>query len=104
MGMKVIEIKVVPYNALQCEAETFTINGAPADKSDFGSNENVASFDYEYGEWADENWACADNRFIPRKEIPEGVLEQYGITEEQYREIQEKLVDQFNVGSCGWCV
>lgn len=97
-------IKIEPYGALPCEAQTFEVNGVEGDKSDFGHNDDEGSFDYEYGEWDDENWACADNRFTPRADIPDGVLEKYGITEQEYRDIQDKCVEIFNVGGCGWCV
>ena len=97
-------INIVPYGALPCEAQTCEVNGVAGDKSDFGYNNDEGSFDYEYGEWADENWACADNRFIPHTDIPEGVLTKYGITEAEYRDIQYKCAEMFAVGNCGWCV
>lgn len=97
-------IKIVPYGALPCEAAEFEIDGKPADKSDFGRNTDVGSFDYEYGEFDDENWACADNQFDAHADIPEGVLQKYGIDEARYREIQAELSEKFNVGGCGWCV
>lgn len=101
---KVLEIKAVPYGSLPCEAQEFVINGVKGDKSDFGHNGDVGSFDYEYDDWAEENWSCADNQFTPHNEPPEGVLEKYKITEEQYREVQEHCATTFSVGGCGWCV
>jgi hypothetical protein len=97
-------INIVPYGALPCEAKTFEVNGVQGDKSDFGDNGDVGSFDYEYGPLDDENWACADNQFTPHADIPEGVLTKYSITEAEYRDIQDKCAHLFAVGNCGWCV
>lgn len=102
--MALKDIKIVAYGALPCEAQVFEINGVSGSKSDFGYNSDVGSFDYEYGEWDDENWACADNQFIARDEVDLEVLEKYGITEDEYREVQSQLAEQFCVGGCGWCV
>lgn len=97
-------INIVPYGALPCEAATFEVNGIKGCKSDFGHNSDVGSFDYEYGPWDDENWSCADNQFEPHTDIPDGVLEKYKITEQEYRDIQDKCSSIFSVGGCGWCV
>jgi hypothetical protein len=97
-------INIVPFGALPCEAQTFDVNGVAGDKSDFGSNGDVGEFDYDYGPLDDENWACADNQFTPHTDIPEGVLAKYGITEAEYRDIQDKCVALFAVGGCGYCV
>jgi hypothetical protein len=97
-------INIVPYGALPCEAKTFEVNGVEGYKGDFGDNGDAGSFDYEYGEFADENWACADNQFSPHADIPEGVLAKYSITEAEYRDIQDKCTELFAVGGCGWCV
>ena len=97
-------INIVPFGALPCEAQTFEVNGVEGRKDDFGYNGDEGSFDYEYGEWADENWACADNQFTPYADIPEGVLAKYSITEAEYRDIQDKCAGMFAVGNCGWCV
>ena len=102
--MALKDIKIVAYSGLPCEAKTFVINGVAGDKSDFGTNCDIGSFDYEYGESDDENWACADNQFVANEEVDPEVLTKYGITEEEYREIQTKLESQFCVGGCGWCV
>lgn len=97
-------IKIVPYGALPCEAQEFSIGKVAADKSDFGYNSDVGSFDYEYGEWDDENWACADNQFVPHETVDQEVLQKYGISEQEYRQIQDRLASEFCVGGCGWCV
>jgi hypothetical protein len=101
---KMKTINIVPYGALPCEAKTFEVNGVEGYKEDFGDNGDVGSFDYEYGEFAEENWACADNQFSPHADIPEGVLAKYSITEAEYRDIQDKCTELFAVGGCGWCV
>jgi hypothetical protein len=102
--MALADIVIVAYHALPCEDQEFVINGIDADKHDFGVNRDIGSFDYDYGESDDENWACADNEFVAWEDIPEGVLEKYGITEAEYREMQSKLEAKFSVGHCGWCV
>lgn len=99
-----MDIKIVAYSALPCEAGLFEINGVSACKDDFGRNYDIGSFDYEYGELDDENWACADNRFMSKEEVNQEVLVKYGITEDEYREIQAKLESEFCVGNCSWCV
>jgi hypothetical protein len=99
--MNTIEIKAEPYRALPCEAKSFEVKGITGDKSDFGNNTDVGSFDYEYD---DLNWACADNQFVPHEQIPDGVLNKYRITEQEYREVQACCEAIFNVGGCGWCV
>ena len=98
------DIKIVVYGSLPCEAESFVINGVVGSKSDFGCNSDVGSFDYEYGEWDDENWACADNQFVPDDKPQDGVLEKYSITLDEFREVQDRLKVEFNIGGCEWCV
>ena len=102
--MALKDIKIVAVSSMPCQTEKFNINGIRAHKYDFGSQPDVGSFDYEYGESDDENWSCADNQFVPREDVDPEVLSKYGITEEEYREIQVKLKTQFAVGRCSWCV
>jgi hypothetical protein len=90
-------IEIVPYNALPCEAEVFTIRGVKADKSDFGSNIDTDPFNAE-------DYACGYNEFEAFTSVPEGVLVKYNITEAEFRKIQEELSEKFCVGSCGWCI
>lgn len=101
--MKVIEIVAVPYNALPCEAQSFTLNGMKADKDDFGE-QDAGDFDYEYEAYDDECYSCADNHFVPHEDVEQEVLGKYNITEDQYREVQRYLEEKFHVGHCGWCV
>ena len=102
--MALKDIKIVAYGALPCEAQELVINGIEADKRDFGYNTDCGSFGYEYGEFDDENWACADNQFVADDCVDQDILVKYGITEKEYREIQDKLASEFDVGRCGWCV
>lgn len=97
-------VKIKPYYALPCEAEVFEIKGQRANKSDFGRQGNVRDFEHEYGPLDDENWACCDNQFTPFEEVNQEVLDKYGISEQEYRDVQDHLVQEFNIGSCGWCV
>lgn len=102
--MPIKQIKIMSYKYLPCEAEHFEINCIRGEKSDFGSNVDCDSFDYNYEELDDENWACADNRFVPHQEIDYDILNKYGITEFEYRKIQEMLITKFCVGTCSLCV
>jgi hypothetical protein len=94
--MKKFDVVVIPYHALPCSCETFTINGTRADKDDFGSTCDMNSENApDYG--------CGNRQFVPQMPTDE-VLEKYGINLKEYAEICEKLKDMLDVGECGWCV
>jgi hypothetical protein len=42
-------------------------------------------------------------KFFP-SEFDETVAAIYGITREEYEEIQDKLKEGLSFGACGWCV
>jgi len=98
-----MKIKIVAYGALPCEAATFKVNGKNADKSDFGQQSDWGDFP-EDDDCSYNQWACADNYFVPHEDAKPETLAEYGITEAEYREIQRELENTFRVGSCGWCV
>jgi hypothetical protein len=94
--MTLKDIKIVAYRSLPCEAQMFVINGVEGCKDDFGVNRDIGD--------PDEPYACDDNQFVRNEEVAPEVLTRYGITEDEYREIQDQLEGNFCVGSCGWCV
>lgn len=72
------------------------INGVELDYNDFGEKyDTCRETACEYG--------CGNMQFIPYEKVDKKVLEKYNITEEEARQIQEKL-DCLSFGSCGWCV
>jgi hypothetical protein len=92
-----MKVVIKPYGCLPCSAEVFTIKGKNACTDDFGREEDLDSYNAE-------PYSCSDMQFIPHNDPTEGVLKYYKITKKEYREIQEKLKDALDVGSCGWCV
>ena len=80
-----------------CALETdVMINGKYLDENDFGDHYDIEP---EHA----EPYACENMQFIPNKIVDKEVLEKYNITEEEYRQIQDKL-DCLSFGCCGWCV
>lgn len=88
-----LNVVAVPYGALPCCLQTFTINGIVASESDFGSSDSEGDGDY----------GCEYHYFIPNENPSEGVLDKYGITKKQYDEVCDILEAELHVGSCGWC-
>jgi hypothetical protein len=83
------------YGSL-CATENFEINGIKADSDDFGhgcdTNPDAA-----------EDYGCGNREFIPEPSTEE-VLQKYGITEDEYRQIGFDLKEKLSFGACGWCV
>ena len=94
--MRKFDVVVIPYHALPCSCETFTINGIDADTSDFGSTFDMDSENAE-------QYGCGDRQFVPQMPTDE-VLKKYKINLKEYAEICDKLQDVLAVGSCGWCI
>lgn len=92
-----IKIVAVPYSSLPCAEQSLSVNGIAGYKDDFGSNTDLDPYNAE-------DYACGDNQFVPYEGVDPEVLAHYRITEEQYREVQDRLGTIFCVGSCGWCV
>lgn len=84
---------VKTYFALPCATEVFNVKGTDADVSDFGTSKSEG----------DGNYGCLYHEFIPYEVPKEGVLERYGITLEEYKEICDALECELYVGQCGWC-
>jgi hypothetical protein len=94
-----MEVVITTMYAVPCETETFTINGKDAYASDFGYSEDTSETMY------DESWACGNRRFVPYYNEPiEGLLDEYGITLDEYNTICNMLEDKLYVGECHWCV
>lgn len=79
---------------LPCELEIFKINGIDADQEDFGEGSSNLGNVFSNG--------CS-HKFIPYKRPTEAVLSKYGITEDEYSEICDKLEDELYVSACGLC-
>jgi len=73
----------------------FVINGINANSSDFGGQGDMSP------ETAEE-YCCGDMQFTRNPSTPD-VLAKYGITEDEYAEICEKLEGGLSFGRCGWC-
>ena len=79
-----------------CGMETFVINDVKAREEDFGESSDEAPDDAE-------DYGCGDRRFRRDPATP-AVLEKYGITQDEYDEICDKLEEELSFGKCGWCV
>lgn len=89
-----MKIELEMYRAL-CKAQEFTVNGRDADTGDFGISRDMSP------ETADP-YCCGDRRFVGKPSTPE-ILEQYGITEDEYADVVSLLEDKLSWGRCGWC-
>lgn len=92
-----MNVEMEPFSALPCELRVFKINGIDADASDFGDSEDT---DREHA----EDYGCGCHKFLPHDEHIKDAMIRYQITEEEFRQIQEELVDVLYVGSCGCCI
>ncbi|MBO6293949.1 MAG: hypothetical protein J6N51_17080 [Selenomonas sp.] len=86
-----LEIKA--YGALPCAAEKFVVNGKEASLEDFGDVKKESMGAYR----------CRLSGF--KAKMPtSAVLDEYGISVDEYKELVEKLDDVFYYGACGYCV
>ena len=92
-NIKVMILNIEPFDALPCCLRVFEINGKTADYEDFG----VKAMDG--GSCMDNACGCTFYSEPPTQET----LKKYGINEEEYNEICEKLESVLHVFSCGWC-
>lgn len=88
-----MNVEIVPFSALPCRLQKFTINGKDAFTDDFGTSEMGGDVN-EYN--------CYHN-FISDDEPSIDVLKKYEISEEEYHQICEKLKEKLRVTDCGWC-
>ena len=89
-----MKLKLEIYDAL-CATNIFTINNITGDIYDFGSQ-------YDESPEEAEDYCCG-NMVFERKESTKNVLKKYNITEDEYRDICEKLESGLSFGSCGLC-
>lgn len=78
--------------AFPCVASKFTVNGIRADKNDFGNSESES----------DGQRGCKYNIFKPFRYPPEGVLEKYKISLEEFLRIGDILESEFCIHHCNW--
>jgi hypothetical protein len=91
------------YYAFPYALERYYLNGKCFDEDDFGEKED------EGGDCDDEDimlYGCVNRVFKPYddEEYKNEAMVKYGITENEYYEIQDKLESELYVGECGWCV
>jgi hypothetical protein len=79
-----------------CSTKVFVINGINADSEDFGDHRDDSPD-------TAEPYSCG-NMCFSRNPSSKKVLKKYGITQEEYDEIADKLAEGLSFGSCGWCV
>ncbi len=88
------EVKIT-FGESYCCCLEFSIGGIEADDADFGVGMDI---DRENA----EEYCCGNRQFFIRDSSKE-VLEKYGITEEEYLDIAERLKKGLSWGRCGWC-
>ena len=92
-----MDIQAVPFHALPCRLQIFTINGVDAQTELFGYIEDT---DRENA----EPYGCGYCEFISSNDHKKEAMETYGITEEEFEEVQYELREVLRVGPCGWCI
>lgn len=88
-----MQIEIIPMKAHPCRLLAFTINGMEANVYDFGDCDT-------YG---DEYVYKCSNIFTPCEMYDHNILEKYGISKSEYREICKKLQEKLHITNCGWC-
>ena len=90
-----MEYTIKAYNCL-CSLEEFEINGIKARYDDFGTKEDIDSYNApDYG--------CGNMKFIPYRDADPKILEKYHITEAEFYLICNKLDKALSFGRCNWC-
>lgn len=84
---------IQPYKALPCSAEIFMINWIIADLWDF----------WKCCWTSDWNYWCDNMTFYINKDNKSWLLKKYNINEEQLKEINNKLIEKFNIWCCWMC-
>jgi hypothetical protein len=92
-----MNVEIKPFYALPCSTEVFTINGIDADTDYFGHSE-----DTERGNTAP--YGCGCRKFIGDDDRMSEAMEKYGITANEFYEVQDMLVSELHVGGCGLCI
>ena len=90
------------YTGLPCELEIFRVKKVRgADKDDFGASREFGKKKGRLYGWEP---VCVNRKFVPKARPAKGVLEKYGITLDEYREIGKALKDILYVGECSLCL
>lgn len=79
-----------------CMPSEFVVNGIEADAYDFGMSHDACPGNAE-------DYGCGNRVFEPDPPSQE-VLDKYHITEAEYKEISDELVEKLSVGACSCCV
>lgn len=89
-----MKLELEVYGSL-CATSVFTINGVDAEYQDFGHKYDADPEDAE-------EYGCGNMIFEPGY-FSEGIGDKYGINEDEFKIICEKLEEKLSFGSCGWC-
>lgn len=89
-----MDLKLKFFNSY-CSTKEFTINGKEADYTDFGDK-------YDQDSACAPNYGCGDMVFEPKEPTKE-ILKKYGITEDEYYKIADKLERGLSFGRCALC-
>ena len=92
-----MNIEIETYRAFPCRTETFRINGIDAFQSNFGSMEDT---DIENA----PKYGCGCMKFIPLDDRMSEAMWRYGITADEFYEVQSALESALYVGRCCWCI
>ena len=75
---------------------TLTVKGLQADEDDFGEMEDIERANAP-------QFCCGNMMFVVYDPPPEGVLEKYGLSMDEYKEICYWLQKCLSIGFCDWC-
>ena len=92
---------VIPYDALPCKLNTFTVKNQPASTSDFGYSEDTGG---TTGDEDIDHWGCSNRQWFHDNGKRNAAMKTYGITSEEFDEICDILESVLCVGRCGWCI
>ena len=81
------------FKVFDCQTDNFLINGVHADSDDFGR---------QYDDSPSDDVYCGNMVFVP-SDPSQSILDKYGITEQEYWCIAEKLQDGLSFGACDLC-
>ena len=95
-----MDIIIIPYGALPCTLQEFTIDGVEHNAYDYVSME---------GDSCPEDCDCYGCHNMHAESLEVGTVKEnlskrgFNFTDEQIVEIQSALVEALDVGDCGWC-
>ena len=92
-----MNVEIKPFNSLPCRPRVFTINGINANTDYFGHSEDT-------NRDIAEPYGCGCSEFVPNDDDMSAAMEMYGISADEFHEIQDMLVDKLSVGYCVCCI